>query len=121
MNKIYIAIALTALLSACDVSESMREKSTQDPTVLKARELSAKYGCMGCHTVTNSVMGPAWRLVAARYRDTPGAKAVIIDAIKNGSSGRWPEVSRVEKMPNYDDSIPDEELELIADYILQLK
>lgn len=108
------------LLSACDVSEGMREKSSQSPEVLKAREIAAKNGCMGCHTVSNSVMGPAWRLVAERYRDQDGAKSILIDSINNGTRGRWQSVSRLEEMPGYQGKFPEDDLNLLVDYILSL-
>lgn len=121
MKQLLVFALLATSLTACDINETMREKSTQDPTVIQARELGARYGCMGCHTVTNSIMGPAWKRVADRYRDNPDGKALIIDSIKNGSKGRWATESRIEEMPPYHDKIPDNELEILADYILQLK
>ncbi len=88
---------------------------------MQAREIAAQNGCMGCHTVTNSVAGPAWRLVAERYRDVPGAKTILIDSINNGSSGRWQEVSKMASMPSYQGMISDSDLDALANYILSLK
>jgi len=120
LKSIIAACATLTLLSACDVSESMRDKSGQDPRVMNAREIAASNGCMGCHTVTNSVAGPAWRLVAERYRDTPNAKALLVDSINNGSSGRWREVSRMASMPGYQGKISESDLDALVDYILSL-
>ncbi|MFC1748835.1 c-type cytochrome [Pseudomonadota bacterium] len=120
MKNTFIFALLLTLVTACDVSEGMRDKSGQSPEVIKAREIAAKNGCMGCHTVTTSVGGPAWRLVADRYKDQPEAKQVIIDSINNGSTGRWIEVSRLKEMPGYQGKIPEEQLSLLADYILSL-
>ena len=125
MNKLSltilpIAILIVALgLSACDINESMRSKSGNQSGA-DVRLLAAKNGCMGCHAVKTSVMGPAWELVAERYQDLPGAKSLLMASVVNGSNTNWVEQTGGRAMPAHPD-ISQGELEQIIDYILTLK
>jgi cytochrome c len=54
--------------------------------------LARKSQCLACHGVTQKVMGPAFRDVAAKYAGDPEAAKKIADSIRNGGSGRWGEI-----------------------------
>ena len=108
--------ALFLMLTACGMEDTMQDMASKNPDS-KARAIAADYGCLSCHTKDNSVVGPAWRLVAERYQNAPDAKSHLVNSISNGSFGRW---QKKEKMPAFKDRMSSEEMNLIADYILRL-
>ncbi len=118
--KTHLLIITTALLlSACDINESMRSNAT-DSSTSDARVIAAKSGCMGCHAVSNSVYGPAWKLVSKRYQGVPDAHAQLTATIRSGSAGRWDQITGGKRMPPQQGSINDEDLKIVVDYIIAL-
>ena len=51
--------------------------------------LATARNCMSCHAVERKVLGPAFKDVAARYKDTPGAVDLLAAKIMKGGSGAW--------------------------------
>ncbi len=51
--------------------------------------LARKNGCMACHAMASTLVGPAFREVAAKYADQSDAKEVLSQSIRQGSSGKW--------------------------------
>ncbi len=118
MLRLLLLVSILFTLSACDINESMRAKSP-DQSSADVRVLAAKNGCMGCHAVNTTVMGPAWNLVAKRYKDLPGARGLLIDAVVNGGSGNWSELTGGKVMPPHKE-IPHSDISTIIEYILNL-
>lgn len=79
--------------------------------------LAKKSGCLACHSIENKIMGPAWRDVAAKYRNQANAKAGIIASISQGSSGKWGEVAMPANSPRVDDAT----IATLAGFILTLE
>ena len=78
-------------------------------------------GCMECHNIRGMKKAPAFTGIARRNlrrNSYEVAKGIIIDSIKNGSSGKFPNFSDT-KMPAFD-YLSNQDLETIADYILSL-
>ena len=48
-----------------------------------AEVLKAK-GCLNCHENDKKKVGPAYKDVAAKYKDDKGAEAMLVDKIKEG-------------------------------------
>src|SRR5690606_5286257 len=55
-------------------------------------ELAKLKGCTACHGVDHAIVGPAYKDVAAKYKDRPDALAYLMAKIKNGGAGVWGEV-----------------------------
>jgi cytochrome c len=51
--------------------------------------LAQQQNCMSCHALTRTLMGPALRDIAAKYRSKPDAQAYLAHKILEGSSGVW--------------------------------
>jgi len=83
-----------------------------------AEQLIEENGCLSCHAVASKKAAPAFAGIAMRNKRFEGdnAKAVIINSIKHGSSGKYPRFADME-MPAFP-NFSDEELSSIADYIL---
>ena len=51
--------------------------------------LATSKNCMSCHAVERKVLGPAFKDVALRYKDTKGAADMLAGKIQKGGSGAW--------------------------------
>ena len=53
------------------------------------QELATKSGCMACHNVDMKLVGPAYKDVAAKYKDQEGAKEMLVESVIKGSVNKW--------------------------------
>ena len=51
--------------------------------------LATSKNCMSCHAVERKVLGPAFKDIAARYKDNKGAADMLATKIMKGGSGAW--------------------------------
>jgi cytochrome c len=72
--------------------------------------------CMNCHGIDRKVVGPAYVEVAAKYRGSPGAAAMLAAKVKNGGAGVW---GPVPMPPNAD--VSETDIRTMVAYILALK
>lgn len=77
-----------------------------------------KARCIACHNVERKMMGPAYREVAARYRNDAEAPARLMAKVRNGGSGVWGDIPMP---PNGTDKISDEDLQAAIRWILALE
>lgn len=56
---------------------------------LASNELAAQKNCFACHSVQQKIVGPAFKDVAAKYRDTEGAEEKLVNKVRGGSTGTW--------------------------------
>ena len=52
-------------------------------------QLAQSKNCMACHAVDKKVIGPSFKDVAAKYKDTKGAVDLLAVKIVKGGSGVW--------------------------------
>lgn len=78
--------------------------------------LAKKYACLACHSVDKKLVGPAYKDVAAKYRNDPGAAARLVGKVKKGSQGTW---GQVPMPPN--SAVPDADVKTLVQWILSLK
>lgn len=81
----------------------------------RAEKLLTSHHCLACHRRDSKVVGPAFADVAARYRDQPGAEALLAERILKGGRGHWGPVS-MPPQPQLD----DDTLRAMTRWILQL-
>ncbi len=95
---------------------------TSAPLVFSAEglELAKKSGCLACHSIEKKVVGPAWKDVAARYKDEDGIRDKLIAKVKKGGKGNWTEVTKGIPMPPYSPRVKDENIEKLVDFVLAL-
>jgi cytochrome c len=77
--------------------------------------LAQTKGCMACHQVDNKVVGPAYKDVAAKYRDQADAAGMLADKVKAGGVGAWGQVP----MPPQPTLTDDEVKSLVAWVLVQ--
>ena len=81
----------------------------------RAPFLADKRGCLECHAVGGSNVGPSFSAIAARYRYKAGARVMLEDKIRLGGAKHWGE--RFNMWPQT--TVPDEEARELVDWILQ--
>lgn len=79
-------------------------------------KLAKDIGCLSCHSIDKKLLGPAWKNVAAIYRDNPAAEAKLMTKIAKGGSGVW---GRIE-MPAYP-GLSEATRRVLVKFILSLK
>ena len=80
--------------------------------------LAQKNNCLSCHTVDKKVVGPAYKEVAAKYKDNADAPARLFDKVRSGGSGVW---GQVPMMAHPADKISDDDLKAAIHWILALE
>jgi len=98
------------LITALLISQAAWAQDAQ--TILQSN------GCLNCHAIASKKAAPAFAGIAKRNRRFEGAnaKATIMNAIKNGSKGKYPMFAD-SAMPAFK-NLSSEELSTLADYIL---
>jgi cytochrome c551/c552 len=81
--------------------------------VVGVEMLATRYGCLNCHKVNVKVVGPAFKDVAAKYRNDPAAIDKIVHQIHTGGSGKWGPVI----MPPFP-MVSDTEAKMLAGWIM---
>lgn len=108
---------VTALVTAIAATAGMILAGGVHAADAKAGEVLAKNnGCFACHTVDKKVVGPAYKDVAAKYRNDKGAEANLIKKVKAGGKGVWGDMLMP---PNA--HIKDEDIKSMVQWILSLK
>jgi len=74
MKKVLLAAALSLLCAA---------------PALADLALATSKNCMSCHAVDRKVLGPAFKDVAAKYKDDKNAVDTLAAKIMKGGSGVW--------------------------------
>ena len=78
--------------------------------------LLQKNNCLACHNVTQTVVGPAFRAVANKYRGQADAADKLARKIRLGGSGVWGAMP----MPAHP-QISDADAKKLATYVLNIK
>ena len=83
------------------------------PSSIDAQALLNDNGCLGCHSASKTIVGPAYREVAAKYKDDPQAITKLEASIRQGGAGRWGSVP----MPAFG-NLSEAQLKALAAYVL---
>lgn len=99
MKKFYVAFALLALMGACSNGPEKKDKNeltatvaaspSANPDYQKGLELIAKSDCLTCHKVSEKLIGPAYKDVAAKYENTEENIKLLTEKVTKGGSGVW--------------------------------
>ena len=82
--------------------------------------LARKSGCLACHSVDKKLVGPAWKDVAARYKNNSDARKQLIVKVSKGGKGNWTDVTGGAPMPPYFPRASREDIEQLVDFVLSL-
>ena len=75
--------------------------------------LAQAKGCMACHQVDTKVVGPAYKEVAAKYKDQADAAGMLAAKVKAGGVGTWGQVP----MPPQP-TLTDDEVKTLVAWVL---
>lgn len=70
MNKHAIALSALALLATAPAFAN--------------QQLAQQKNCMSCHAVDKKIVGPAYKDVAAKYKNDPKAEAMLVQKVMKG-------------------------------------
>jgi cytochrome c len=77
-------------------------------------KLAEQKGCMDCHALGRSYVGPSFAAIAKHYQSTPDYRARLSYIIRGGSAGHWGD--RFVMWPQA--SITDQEIRQLIDWIV---
>ena len=101
MKRAALALALAAVAAAPAYAQE---------------ELAKKHNCFACHAVDKKLVGPAYKDVAAKYRNDPAAEAKLFEKVKKGGQGVW---GQVPMPPNA--QVPDADIKSLVKWVLSQK
>ena len=99
----------SAILAAIAVSAAALPATANE-------ELAKKSACTACHATDKKIVGPAFKEVAAKYRNDKGAEAKLAEKVKKGGVGVW---GQVPMPPNA--GVSDADTKTLVKWILALK
>ena len=79
--------------------------------------LAKKNNCTTCHDVDKKKVGPAFKEVAAKYKDDKGAQATLEKKVRSGGGGNWGPMP----MPATAKSASDDDIKTLVQWVLSLK
>jgi len=85
-----------------------------------ALALAKKSGCLTCHKIEAKLIGPAWKDVAAKYKDDAGARAMLLEKVRKGGRGNWSELTHNMMMPPAPARVSDDDIANLVDFIMSL-
>lgn len=101
------------------VSNSANEASdalSANPDYQKGLALIAKSDCLTCHKISEKLVGPAYRDVAAKYSSDAATISMLADKVIKGGAGVW---SQIPMTPH--PAISKADAEQMVKYVLLLK
>lgn len=115
-------IAAIAVLAACGKQVGGPQALSQEADA-RLFKLAQMNGCIECHTVSATSVGPSWLAIADRYKEAPraDAKALLISSVMNGSKGKWLTWKGGDGMPPLGRRVAHQDIEELVDYILSLR
>ena len=118
--KLLTVFCILFLFSACEGRED-RNSIEQRHESADIMTIAHMNGCINCHNLGASIVGPAWILVAERYRDSPDAKEYLIQKIRDGGNGNWNDITGGAEMPAHGNRVSAEHLDRLVTYILGIE
>jgi cytochrome c len=120
MTKIIFFLCVVVVCVGCGNREDHQSITLRHETA-DILTIAHMNGCLNCHSPGASIVGPAWILVAERYRNSPDAKEYLIDKIRRGGNGNWNDITGGAKMPAHGNRVSAEHLDRLVTYILSIE
>lgn len=132
MRKLFLPVVLVSLLVACGgggetkkeeenkpaaTEEPKKADLSSNPDYTKGLALVGQSDCLTCHKVNESSTGPAYALVAERYKDAADTTITrLAKKVISGGAGNWGAIPMAPH-PN----ISQADAEQMVKYVLLLK
>ena len=108
MKSPFLALAATAGLTLA--TSALAADSAAGEALMKSS------GCSACHSVDKKLVGPAYKDVAAKYKNDKGAEAMLVKKIRAGGKGTWGEIPMPPHM-----HVKEDDIKTIVHWVLSLK
>jgi len=96
-----------------DLSSASRPAAAAPAAQESGLALATRSGCVACHGVSNKLLGPSFREVAARYKAQDGAPARLAAKLRAGSEGTWGPI------PMPPQQLPDADVDALVKWVLE--
>lgn len=121
MKKAILILGTIAIIIACNSNDKKTENSVtpkeqMDPEAEKGLQLIAESDCLQCHKVSEPSIGPAYEVIAEKYKGNTQVIDTLAERIINGSEGIWGSVPMISH-PN----LSKEDARSMVNYVLSLK
>lgn len=130
MKKYILSCTLLAVLAACGGNEEKKTTDTaaagttttassdrsNNPDYQKGLELVGKSDCLTCHKVSDKLIGPSYKEVAAKYENNEANLTMLAGKIIKGGQGVW---GNVPMTPHA--QLSEEDAKQMVKYIFTLK
>lgn len=83
---------------------------------LANEDLAKKSGCLACHAIDKTVVGPSYKEVAAKYKSDKDAADKLFKKVKEGGTGAW---GQVPMPPNA--TVKDDDIKALVKWVLSQK
>ena len=83
----------------------------------ECQDLATKRTCLTCHNPDTKVVGPAYRDVAAKYRNDPEAIPTFISQMETGGTGKW----GTNVMVPLKAVVPPEDMKILATWVFSYR
>ncbi len=119
--KLFSVFVLFGLLVGCSGGE--KGTSAQGKLQSELFKVARANGCIACHTVSATVVGPSWKAVAERYKDVEiaDARKLLIESVEKGSKGKYYTWKGGDGMPALERRVSHDAIVQIVDLILSLR
>ena len=77
------------MLGAAFISAHCMAQTGPATDLAATAELVKASSCYSCHSAAEKIVGPAFKDVAAKYKDDKDAVASLAQSIQYGSKGKW--------------------------------
>jgi cytochrome c len=91
-------------------------QQAEDPEAVKGLELMAGSDCFTCHKVSETLTGPSYEAIAAKYPNTEETIDTLTQRITKGSHGIWGDIP----MTAHND-LSKEDARAMVKYIMSFK
>jgi len=118
--KLISVFAIIWMLVACGSgSEGLSAKDQLQGELFKVARIN---GCIECHNLASTVVGPSWKAVAERYKDVEikNARSLLIESVKKGSKGKYYTWKGGDGMPGLEKRVSEDAIFKLVDLILAL-
>ena len=80
---------------------------------LASQDLAKQKNCLACHATDKKLVGPAYKDIAAKYKNDKGAHAQLAKKIREGGVGVWGQIP----MPA-NPQVTEQEAQTLAKWVL---
>lgn len=112
MNRPLWHAAATAAFALVYAARAAAAEPVAEPT-----ELVNQQHCMFCHTSDRAFLAPAFHDIAGRYRDVPGARAMLVDKLMHGGAAHWGD-QEMPLAPERGGPLSDEDAQRLVDWVM---